>query len=619
MNLNDIKNPEFLKSMSEKELVSLCAEVRKFLIDNISKTGGHLASNLGVVELTIALHYVFESPKDKIIFDVGHQSYTHKILTGRAKMFPTLRHYKGLSGFQKRCESEHDVWEAGHSSTSLSAALGMAIARDLNHENYQVIPVIGDGALSSGIALEALNEIGSERKNMIIVFNDNKMSISRNVGGLTSGFSRLRSSKSYTKIKAGMKKNLRTNSFGDSVYTALKTFKDTIRNAVIDGGVFEEFNVDYLGPVDGHNMHDLIQVFQAAAMHDGPIVVHVITQKGRGYEPCEKDREGKWHGVSPFDVATGKPLASIPEGFALWSGFIADEVERMAAENENIVAITPAMMYGSSLQKFFATYPTRSFDCGIAEEHAATFAAGLAISGKRPFLDIYSSFLQRAYDEINHDICRMDLPVVIGIDHAGLVGDDGETHHGVFDVGILRPLPNLIIAQPKDACEARDLLHLAFAQDHPFALRFPKGAVRTDQKREPEPIECGTWTVYNEKPDNTVYLLTYGDLVDPVIEKVQVNNLPITVVNCRFFKPLDTKMIEKIASSGKKVVVYESDMKAGGLASAILEYANDARMPLFIKRFGIGDVYISQGSQKQLRKEIHIDLSSVIEEALRED
>ena len=252
MNLNDIKNPEFLKSMSEKELISLCAEVRKFLIDSISKTGGHLASNLGVVELTIALHYVFDSPKDKIIFDVGHQSYTHKILTGRAKQFPTLRHYKGLSGFQKRCESEHDVWEAGHSSTSLSAALGMAIARDLNHENYQVIPVIGDGALSSGIALEALNEIGSERKNMIIVFNDNKMSISRNVGGLTSGFSRLRSSKSYTKIKAGMKKNLRTNSFGDSVYTALKTFKDTIRNAVIDGGVFEEFNVDYLGPVDGH-------------------------------------------------------------------------------------------------------------------------------------------------------------------------------------------------------------------------------------------------------------------------------------------------------------------------------------------------------------------------------
>ena len=618
MDLYSIKNPEFLKSMSEKELESLSHEIRNFLIENISKTGGHLASNLGVVELTVALHYVFDSPRDRIFFDVGHQSYVHKILTGRADQFPTLRHYHGLSGFQKRKESIHDVWEAGHSSTSLSAALGMAVARDLSHENFHVIPVIGDGALSSGMALEALNEIGSERKNMIIVFNDNKMSISRNVGGLTSGFSRLRSSKSYTKIKAGMKKNLRSNSFGSTVYTALKTFKDTVRNAVIDGGVFEEFNVDYIGPVDGHNLHDLIQVFSAAAEHEGPIVVHVITQKGRGYAPCESDREGKWHGVGPFDIATGRPLSSIPEGYAAYSQFIADQVEHLADENENIVAITPAMMTGSSLQKFFAKYPTRSFDCGIAEEHAATFAAGLAISGKRPFLAIYSSFLQRAYDQINHDICRMDLPVVIGIDHAGLVGDDGETHHGVFDIGILRPLPNMIIAQPKDASEARDLIRTAFSQKHPFAIRFPKGTVAVNQMREEEEIRIGTWTKHNDHPDNKVCILTYGDLVDTVLEKVRVNNLPVTVVNCRFFKPLDTSMIEELAESGMKLIVYESDMKAGGLASAILEYACDEQIQIHLKRFGIDDEYISQGSLNLLRKDIHIDLPSVLREALKE-
>lgn len=618
MNLCDIKNPEFLKSMSVHEMETLCGEIREFLIENISKTGGHLASNLGVVELSVALHYVFDSPKDRIIFDVGHQSYTHKILTGRANRFPTLRHYKGLSGFQKRNESEHDVWEAGHSSTSLSAALGMAVARDMDHETYHVIPVIGDGALSSGMALEALNEIGSERRNMVIVFNDNKMSISRNVGGLTSGFSRLRSSKSYTKIKAGVKKNLRTNSFGDSVYVALKSFKDTIRNAVIDGGVFEEFNVDYIGPVDGHNIHDLIQVLEAAAVHEGPIVVHVITHKGKGYEPCEKDREGKWHGVGPFDISTGKPLAEVPKGFKPWSEMITDEVLAMADQDPDIVAITPAMMTGSSLQKFFAKYPERSFDCGIAEEHAATFAAGLAISGKRPFLDIYSSFLQRAYDQINHDICRMDLPVVIGIDHAGLVGDDGETHHGIFDIGILRPLPHMIIAQPKDAQEARNMLKTAFAQKHPFAIRFPKGMVRTENMCEAQPCEIGTWTKFNEKPENQVYILTYGDLVDAVLDKVRINDLPVTVVNCRYFKPLDTSVIEEIAESGKKAVVYESDMKTSGLGAAILEYANDEQLPLKLRRFGISDEYISQGSLKQLRKEIHIDLSHVLNEALKE-
>lgn len=618
MNLNGIKNPDFLKYMTVSEMEELAGEIRHFLIENISKTGGHLASNLGVVELTLALHYVFNAPEDRIFFDVGHQCYTHKILTGRADRFPSLRQYRGLSGFQKRAESEYDCWEAGHSSTSLSAALGMAVARDLNDENYQVVPVIGDGALSSGMALEALNEIGSERRRMVIIFNDNKMSISRNVGALTSGFSRLRSSKTYTKIKAGMKHNLRGNTFGESVYYGLKAFKDSVKDIVIDGGVFEEFNLDYIGPVDGHNIHDLVRVLRAAAQHEGPIVVHVITQKGKGYLPCEADREGKWHGVGPFDIKTGKPLTSVPEGFLSWSGAIADELEQLAQKNRDIIAITPAMMTGSSLREFFAKFPERSFDCGIAEEHAATFAAALAASGKRPFLSIYSSFLQRAYDQINHDICRMDLPVVIGIDHAGLVGDDGETHHGIFDYGILRPVPNLIIAQPKDAAEARDLMVTAFAQNHPFAIRYPKGIVRNTQDYEGNVLEIGSWTCINDKPENKVCILTYGDCVDAFAEKIRVNSLPVTVVNCRFLKPIDTSLIERLAEEKKRMIVYESDIKAGGLASAILEYACDEKIEINLRRFGLPDEYIGQGSTGQLRKEMHLDLSAILNEALKE-
>ena len=415
-----------------------------------------------------------------------------------------------------------------------------------------------------------------------------------------------------------MKSNLRHNNVGESIYEGLKAFKDTVRNAVIDGGVFEEFNIDYIGPVDGHNLHDLIQVLNAARQHDGPIVVHAITQKGRGYAPCEKDREGRWHGVGPFDIKTGKPLAGIPEGCSSWGGFMCDQLMKLSENNEDIVAITPAMITGSYLQSFFAKYPERSFDCGIAEEHAATFAAGLAIEGKRPFLDIYSSFLQRAYDQINHDICRMDLPVVIGIDHAGLVGDDGETHHGVFDIGILRPIPNIIIAQPRDAKEARDLLYTAFAQNHPFAIRFPKGNVKVCENEDYEYLEPGTWTMINDDPDHRVFILTYGDLVDSTAEKLRINSLPVTVVNCRYIKPLDFNMLHDIEARNGRVIIYESDMKAGGLSGAVLEYICDCGLALKIKRYGIGDIYMSQGSQNRLRKDIGIDLNTVINEALKE-
>lgn len=618
MNLNDIHDPSFLKTMNVHEMEELAGDIREFLIQTISRTGGHLASNLGVVELTIALHYAFSSPRDKIFFDVGHQCYTHKILTGRASRFSTLRQYHGLSGFEKRCESEHDVWEAGHSSTSLSAALGMAAARDLDHDSYHIVPVIGDGALGSGMALEALNQIGAENKNIIIIFNDNNMSISRNVGAMSQGFSRLRTSKTYTGLKEGMKKSLRSNTVGQAIYSGLKTVKDSVKDAIIHGGIFEEFGLDYIGPVDGHDIRELIRVFQMAKNHEGPIVIHVITQKGRGYLPCEVDREGKWHGVGPFDVTTGKQLYDVPEGYQSWSGLMSSTVREMAEENPDIIALTPAMINGSSLRKFFAEFPERSYDCGIAEEHAATMAAGMAIAGKRPYLTIYSSFLQRAYDQINHDIARMDLPVVIGIDRAGLVGDDGETHHGIFDIGFLSPIPNIILSQPRNAEEARNLLYTGFHQSHPFFIRFPKGIQKNPENRQFREITVGSWEMINEADTNRTVLLTYGDTVDTVLEKVHANDLPITVVNCRFFKPLDEKMLDRIAASGKKIVIYETDMLTGGLGSLILDYYNRKNMNVSLRRFGLGDQYIHQGGIGQLRKENGIDLNTVLEASLEE-
>ena len=611
MDLTKIQDPSFLKNMSISELTQLAAEIRTYLIGSISKTGGHLASNLGVVELTIALHYVFDSPTDKIFFDVGHQCYTHKILTGRAAQFPTLRQYQGISGFQKRCESIHDVWEAGHSSTSLSAALGMAVARDLNHENYEIVPVIGDGALGSGMALEALNQIGSEKRKVIIVFNDNNMSISQNVGALTKGFARLRSARSYTNLKINMKNALTQSEVGRVVYSGLKNVKDAVRENVVDEGIFGEFNLDYLGPVDGHNIKDLIRVLSVACQHDDPCVVHVITQKGKGYTPCETDVEGHWHGVGPFNVATGKPLHEVPEGFNSWSGIISDAVLKLADRNPDIVAITPAMINGSALDHFFAKYPDRSFDCGIAEEHAATFAASLANSGKRPFVSVYSSFLQRAYDQINHDICRMDLPVVIGIDRAGIVGADGDTHHGLFDVGILRPLPNIIIGQPVDADEAEDMLYTAFHQEHPFAIRYPRGEMEVSKKKIGSKLEIGSWTTLYEPEGYRISVLAYGPDAKVIASKMKFNEMPVRVINCRFFKPLDEAMIRDLAERGQPVIVYETDMKTSGLGTAILEYCCDNQLNINIRRIGIGDCYVSQGSVNRLRKQQGIDLNTL--------
>lgn len=613
MNIYDINGPEDIKHLSIDELETLCNDIRTFLVDNVSKTGGHLSSNLGVVELSVSLHYLFHSPKDKLIFDVGHQSYIHKILTGRAPQFSTLRQYKGLSGFQKRYESEHDVWEAGHSSTSLSAALGMAVARDLNHENYHVIPVIGDGSLSSGMSMEALNQIGYEKKNMIIIFNDNNMSISKNVGAMDATFTRMRTSKPYIALKEDISSSLSTSKLGKTVLNNLRSFKNSVKDNVVDTSIFGEFDLEYIGPVDGHDVKALLKILKVAKKHKGPIVVHVITKKGKGYSFAEEDVLGEWHGVPQFDAKSGVFLSKTPMGHASWSEVMSESLLHLAKTNKDIVAITPAMVGGSKLSKFFDTYPERSFDCGIAEEHATTFAASLANCGKRPFISMYSSFLQRAYDQINHDIARMDVPVVIGIDRAGLVGEDGETHHGVFDISILRSLPNIILTQPKDAIEAQNLLYTAFQQPHPFAIRYPRGNVPFTPLDSLEMIPIGSWTTWSYAKKSKVIVIAYGSDVDKIISKAKVNARPITVVNARFFKPLDETMMQEIITSKLPVIIYETDTLTGGLSSAILEYANDHNCKKHFERIGIANHFVEHGSLPILRKSEHIDMNSLFD------
>lgn len=615
MNLYDIKEPQDIKDLSFAQLADLSQQIRLFLVQSIAKTGGHLSSNLGIVELTIALHYVFDSPKDRFLFDVGHQSYVHKILTGRAGQFSTLRQYKGIAGFQKRKESEHDVWEAGHSSTSLSAALGMAVARDLNHDTYQVLPVIGDGALSGGMAIEALNQIGSEQRNMVIIFNDNNMSISKNVGAMDETFTKLRMSKPYNTLKDDLKSSLSTTRLGNSVLKTMTNMKNAVKENVVDTSIFGDFNLDYIGPVDGHDIKSLVKVLNIAKHHEGPIVVHVMTKKGKGYRYAEDDSEGKWHGVSQFDPETGQTLSKLPAGHLNWSEVISETLLDLAKQNEDIVAITPAMKGGSKLDKFFQELPQRSFDCGIAEEHAMTFAAGLAVSGKRPFISVYSSFLQRAYDQINHDVARMELPVVIGIDRCGLVGEDGETHHGVFDIAMLRSIPNMILAQPKDSLEAQNMLYTAFSQNtQPFALRYPRGSVPYGKAPTYEALPIGSWTSWCSQEDYDAIVITYGSDVDKVISKAGVNGVNLRVVNARFFKPIDEAMLEELYHSKKPILIYETDMMAGGLSSAILEYFNDHQLNTSCIRMGIGDHFVEHGSVPQLRKLEQIDITSLFEE-----
>ncbi len=610
VDLNTISSPSFLKNLNKKQLQDLAVDIRKFLVEKCSVTGGHIGPNLGVVELTIALHRVFNSPQDKFLFDVGHQAYVHKILTGRADQFDTLRQYKGLCGFPKRNESEHDVWETGHSSTSLSAAMGMAAARDVQGKHNHVVPIIGDGALTGGMALEALNHIGHEKTNMTVILNDNEMSIAPNVGALHNMLSRMRTATPYNRAKDDFEGLLkRIPAVGGRLASTAERVKDGLKYLVVPGMFFEELGFTYLGPIDGHDFEALESTLLNAKRTEGPVIVHVITKKGKGYSPAENDKIGNWHGTGPYKMETGDFVKSSVTAPG-WSKLIADTVTRIAREDDRVVTITPAMPVGSKLEGFAKEFPKRFFDVGIAEQHATTMAAGMAAEGSKPFLSIYSTFLQRAYDQMLHDICRQNLNVFVGIDRSGLVGADGETHQGVFDINFLRSMPNIVIMMPKDENEGQHMVQTALAYDEgPICLRYPRGnglGVPMDEELKTLPI--GSWEVLKAGTDATI--LTFGTTIpmaEAAAEKLAEQGISVEIVNARFIKPMDEEMLHHIYQTGRPVLTIEESMLQGGFGSAVLEFANDHGYDTNqTERMGIPDEFIEHGSVDLLMRDIHL-------------
>lgn len=603
--------------MSNAELEELSADIRTFLIESLANSGGHIGPNLGVVELTVALHKVFDSPKDKFLWDVGHQSYVHKLLTGRGAEFDTLRQYKGLCGFPKRNESEHDVWETGHSSTSLSGAMGMAAARDIKGTDEYILPIIGDGALTGGMALEALNHIGDEKKDMIVILNDNEMSIAPNVGAIHTMLGRLRTAGKYQWVKDELEYLFkRIPAVGGKLAATAERIKDSLKYLLVSGMFFEEMGFTYLGPVDGHSYEDLFENLEYAKKTKGPVLLHVITKKGKGYKPAESDKIGTWHGTGPYKIDTGdfvKPTAAAPS----WSGLVSETVRKLAREDGRIVAITPAMPVGSKLEGFAKEFPERMFDVGIAEQHAATMAAGLATQDMKPFLAIYSTFLQRAYDQVLHDICRQNLNVFIGIDRAGLVGADGETHQGVFDIAFMRHMPNMVLMMPKDENEGQHMVNTAIQYDDgPIAMRFPRGnglGVKMDEQLKTIPI--GSWEVL--RPGKDAVILTFGTTIKMALqaaEELQKEGKSIRVVNARFIKPLDEGMLNEILSEGLPILTIEEAVLQGGFGSSVLEYIHDKKAShIKVERMGIPDEFIEHGSVDALLEEIGLTKTQVAE------
>ncbi len=617
MDLTEITSPSFIKKLDKEQMIELAEEIRKFLIKKISVTGGHIGPNLGVVELTITLHRLFNSPDDKIIWDVGHQAYVHKILTGRAGDFDSLRQFKGLCGFPKMIESEHDVWETGHSSTSLSAAMGMAAARDVKGDSNYVIPVIGDGALTGGMALEALNHIGHKKTNMIVILNDNEMSIAPNVGALHAVLGKLRTAGKYATAKDELEYILKKiPAVGGKVAAAAERVKDSLKYLLVSGIFFEELGFTYLGPIDGHDFVDLERNIQYAKKMDGPVLLHVVTKKGKGYRPAEDDKIGTWHGTGPYKIETGdfvKTSSNAPS----WSGLIAETVRTIAREDRRVVTITPAMPVGSKLESFAKEFPDRFFDVGIAEQHATTMAAGLATQGMKPFLAIYSTFLQRAYDQMLHDVSRQNLNVFIGIDRAGLVGADGETHQGVFDIAFLRPMPNLVIMMPKDENEGQHMVKTALDYDGgPIALRYPRGnglGVPMDEVLRAIPI--GSWEVLREGSDAAI--LTFGTTIPMALEaanSLAKKGIQVKVINARFIKPLDTEMLDGLFATGMPIMTVEEAVLAGGFGSAVIEHAHDTlKIGYPIRRMGIPDQFIEHGNVDELLAEIGMTADHLVE------
>ncbi|UXS28238.1 1-deoxy-D-xylulose-5-phosphate synthase [Staphylococcus delphini] len=606
MDVRNIQNPSFLKSLSVKELEALSHDVRQFLIQTCAVTGGHIGANLGVVELTIALHKHFSSPEDKIIWDVGHQSYIHKILTGRGHQFETLRQYRGLCGFPKLKESDHDVWEAGHSSTSLSAAMGMAKARDILGKKNHIVPVIGDGALTGGMALEALNNIGHDRTNMTIILNDNEMSIAPNVGAMHNMLGRIRMNQGYNRLKFDAESILSRLPGGSRLRESADRIKDSLKYLVVDGAFFEELGIRYIGPVDGHNFEELENALTAADSINKPVLIHVVTKKGKGYHPAENDKIGTWHGLGPYKLETGEQIKGQTQGPS-WSQLMSDEILSYAKKDRRVVAITPAMPVGSKLTKFQSELPEQFFDVGIAEQHAVTMAAGLAIEGMKPYVAIYSTFLQRAYDQVLHDVDRQNLNVIFGVDRSGLVGADGETHQGVFDVGFLTQFPNMIVMMPKDENEAKDLVYTAMHHEQgPIAIRYPRGnglGVEITDKREHLPI--GTWEDLTEGQD--VALISYGPTLATLVKVAKTlaeQGIQARVINARYIKPMDTTVLDDLGAKNTPVVTVEEAMLNGGLGSQIANYFTDHGYTNRIKRLGIDDEYIEHGDVDQILEDL---------------
>lgn len=615
--LDKINSPADVKKLSDEQLKQLAAEIRQLLIEVISHTGGHLAPNLGVVELTLALHKVFNTPQDKLVFDVGHQAYIHKIITGRREQFPTLRQYGGLSGFPKRSESEHDAFGTGHSSTSISAALGMAVARDLQGEDYNVVAIIGDGSMTGGMAFEALNNAGTLHKKMVVVLNDNEMSISKNVGAMSDYLYHLRTGETYNKIKNDIEGWLKNMEFGTDVLKAIRRLKGSVKYLMVPTSIFEELGFTYLGPVDGHDIHGLIEVLQAAKKIDGPVMVHVLTKKGKGYKPAEES-PNKFHGTGPFEIATGKKITN-PAAPISYTEVFGKTITELADSDKKVVGLTAAMPDGTGLNIFAQAHPDRFFDVGIAEQHAVTAAAGMAAAGMKPVTAIYSTFMQRAYDSILHDICMQKLHVTMCLDRAGLVGDDGYTHHGVFDYAYLRSIPNMTIMAPKDENELRHMLKTALSFNGPISVRYPRGSgVGVDITEPMQELPIGKAEVLREGKELCFWAI--GSMVQSAVQAADTlkeQGIDAGVVNMRFAKPLDKELLIEHAKRYGKIVTLEEGVLAGGVGSEVLEILDDAGLlqQCAVLRLGIPDEFVTHGDKKLLFRDLGLDTDAIVQKA----
>lgn len=615
MFLEQINNPNDIKNIDKNDLDQLAAEIRDFLIENISITGGHLGSNLGAVELTMALHLSLNLPEDKIIWDVGHQSYTHKILTGRKDAFDSLRQFHGLSGFPKRKESCCDVFDTGHSSTSISAGLGMVKARDIKGETSTIVSVIGDGSLTGGMAYEALNNASKLETNFIVVLNDNNMSISENVGGVSKYLNNIRTASGYLDLKRGVFNALQGSKVGNSTISTIRKAKSSFKQLVIPGMFFEDMGLTYLGPVDGHDILAMTQVLREAKRVQGPVLVHVLTEKGKGYEPAER-HPARFHGIEPFDIATGLPKK--PRTEASYTDVFATIMCKLGQRDEEVVAITAAMPDGTGLKRFRNQYPERFFDVGIAEEHAVTFAAGLAAGGMRPIVAVYSSFLQRAYDQILHDVCIQNLPVVFAVDRAGLVGSDGETHQGIFDLSYLSSIPNMHVMAPKNKWELSDMMKFALKLEKPAAVRYPRGTAYSGLKEFREPIELGKaeW-IYREEE---IALFAVGTMVktaEAVRDALREQGHKVSLINARFVKPIDEEAILAACDNHGLLVTLEENVASGGYGSKVNECLERNQKSNKCINVCIPDAYVEHGNVETLKEMLGIDAKSITERILK--